>query len=113
MKSAVCHETTVSRCSHVLMPRRTLMQLRDNWRGIASETRAQPFARISTRFSTRQSDVSSLSGNRVDFTVVISVVEERVVVHRKRECEMKGRDALDPERSRPWKLRTSGRWSLW
>ena len=49
MNSAVCHERTVSSCSQDLMLRRTL---RDNRRGVARETRPQPFARISTRIST-------------------------------------------------------------
>ena len=87
------------------MPSRTLMQLRDN----RPEMRAQPFARISTC----QPDVRPLSGNSADFTVVISVIEETVVVHRKREHELKEREARDPKRPRPWKLRKSGRWSPW
>ena len=74
------------------MPSRTLMQLRDNRRGVARETRAQPFA----SFSTCQSVVRPLRGNSADFTFVISVIEEAVVVHRKRE-----REARDPKRSRP------------
>ena len=90
------------------------MQLRDNQRGVARETRAQPFARISTRISTCQSDVRPLSCNSAEFTVVISAIDEKVVVHRKKnEHEMKEREALDPKRSRPWKLRQIGRWSPW
>ena len=92
-----------------LMPRRTLMQLRDNWRGVARETRAQPFARISTCRSVPMPP----SGKSADFTVVMSVIEETVVVHRKREREMKEREALDPKRSMPWNSSQRGRWSLW
>ena len=54
MYSAACHDMTVSSCSQVLMPKRTLMQLRDNQRGVARETRAQPFARISTQLQQRR-----------------------------------------------------------
>ena len=72
------------------MPSRTLMQLPDNWRG-ARETRAQSFARISTRISTCQSDVRPPSGNSADFTVVITMIEDTVAVHSKREREMKER----------------------
>ena len=41
------------------MPSRTLMQLRDNRREVAREALAPAFARISTRNSTRQSDINA------------------------------------------------------
>ena len=78
------------------------MPLRDNLRGVARERRAQPFARdqhVST-------DVRPLCGKSADFTVVISVIEETAVVHRRLdEREMKEREAFGPERSRPRMLR--------
>ena len=67
------------------------MQLRDNQRGVARKTRAQLLAKISTCRSISM----PVSGKSANFNVVISVVEERVVVHRKREREMK-------ERWSPW-----------
>ena len=73
------------------MPSQTLMQLRDNTRGVAREARAQPFARSSTC----QLISMPLSGKSADFTIVVSMIEETSVAGRKREHDMKEREALD------------------
>ena len=77
------------------------MQLRDNWRRVARETRAQPFARIS------RCQLKSMprSGKSADFTVWSSPLPITT-----RADEMKEREAVDPKTLKA--LESEAKWAM-
>ena len=92
-RSSCSNDVDSLELSNKQMPSETLMQFRDNRRGVASEARAQPFTRISTchsdirhfpsRFFCFRVCVFSICGTLIVFVVngVVSVLGCGVLFH--------------------------------